>query len=160
MTDEDRGSITLIQCAVHDFAGLLVCRLLMGCFEAGFMGEMPPIHRHIKALRLTDQLEQLLSDPILQTKRDSPSVSPSSTAPWPSPAPSQASSPSASSKPTRNTCTAGNISSSSKAVAHYSSPRAQSGPYRKAARNATSSTRLTHTLPIAAVAGWFRSYSR
>ncbi|RJE25372.1 Major Facilitator Superfamily [Aspergillus sclerotialis] len=31
------GSITLVQCAVHNFAGLLVCRLLMGCFEAGFM---------------------------------------------------------------------------------------------------------------------------
>ncbi|KAI9923943.1 hypothetical protein ASPWEDRAFT_50323 [Aspergillus wentii DTO 134E9] len=31
------GSITLIQCSVHNFAGLLVCRVFMGIFEAGFM---------------------------------------------------------------------------------------------------------------------------
>ncbi|KAF7596105.1 hypothetical protein BBP40_003367 [Aspergillus hancockii] len=30
------GSITLLQCAVYNFAGLLVCRLFMGIFEAGF----------------------------------------------------------------------------------------------------------------------------
>ncbi|GLB19588.1 hypothetical protein AtubIFM61612_009495 [Aspergillus tubingensis] len=30
------GSITLLQCAVFNFAGLLVCRLIMGIFEAGF----------------------------------------------------------------------------------------------------------------------------
>ncbi|PLB43327.1 allantoate permease [Aspergillus steynii IBT 23096] len=30
------GSITLLQCAVYNFAGLLVCRLFMGVFEAGF----------------------------------------------------------------------------------------------------------------------------
>ncbi|PYH98422.1 allantoate permease [Aspergillus ellipticus CBS 707.79] len=30
------GSTTLLQCAVFNFAGLLVCRLIMGIFEAGF----------------------------------------------------------------------------------------------------------------------------
>nr|A0A2Z4HQ22.1 RecName: Full=MFS-type transporter efuF; AltName: Full=Enfumafungin biosynthesis cluster protein F [Hormonema carpetanum]AWW17215.1 transporter [Hormonema carpetanum] len=31
------GSMTLIQCAVHNWGGLIACRLLMGAFEAGFM---------------------------------------------------------------------------------------------------------------------------
>ncbi|GME53119.1 allantoate permease [Neofusicoccum parvum] len=31
------GSMTLLQCAVHNWGGLVVCRLLMGAFEAGFM---------------------------------------------------------------------------------------------------------------------------
>ncbi|KAE8152938.1 allantoate permease [Aspergillus avenaceus] len=30
------GSITLLQCAAFNFAGMLVCRLFMGIFEAGF----------------------------------------------------------------------------------------------------------------------------
>ena len=36
---DTRGSITLLQCAVFNFAGLLVCRLIMGIFEAGFFGK-------------------------------------------------------------------------------------------------------------------------
>lgn len=31
------GSVTLLQCAVYNWGGLLACRLLMGLFEAGFM---------------------------------------------------------------------------------------------------------------------------
>lgn len=34
-----RGSVTLLQCSAHNFAGLLVCRLFMGMFEAGFFGK-------------------------------------------------------------------------------------------------------------------------
>lgn len=34
------GSMTLIQCAVHNWGGLIACRLLMGAFEAGFMAGM------------------------------------------------------------------------------------------------------------------------
>ena len=33
-----RGSVTLLQCAAFNFAGMLVCRLFMGIFEAGFFG--------------------------------------------------------------------------------------------------------------------------
>lgn len=36
--DYCRGSVTLLQCAAFDFAGILVCRLFMGIFEAGFFG--------------------------------------------------------------------------------------------------------------------------
>ena len=38
-----RGSVTLLQCAAYNFTSLLVCRMLMGTFEAGFMG----IHMNI-----------------------------------------------------------------------------------------------------------------
>lgn len=31
------GSVTLLQCAAYNWAGLLACRLFMGLFEAGFM---------------------------------------------------------------------------------------------------------------------------
>lgn len=31
--------MTMIQCAVRNWGGLIACRLLMGTFEAGFFGE-------------------------------------------------------------------------------------------------------------------------
>lgn len=34
-----RGSVTLLQCAAHNFSGLLACRFFMGIFEAGFFGK-------------------------------------------------------------------------------------------------------------------------
>ena len=42
----DRGAITLLQCTVYNFAGLLVCRLIMGIFEAGFFGTSAPLAHH------------------------------------------------------------------------------------------------------------------